>query len=313
MRERFRDYWQRSRTPLASLLFILPLLVSYELGIRLMNHSLAQSGGGLWLRRLLQGQFHMPAWGMPLLPVTTLLLLHLWCYRKTEESRSAQTPNTTNTPYLTNAASVTSESYPMVPSGPVAPQKTAVTAIKTSPATQKSVVASPLGRGRWLTIFPDMLIESVIWAMMLRGLLSVEQRISEMIWQTGPLFQTPPIESIQLGAAMLISHLGAGIYEEYLFRLLLVGGLAVMLRQNIREKIAFGTAILIGAIVFVIAHYLGTYGEPFLWHDAACQLAIGFRFTAAILLGVIFWRRGFGIAVGAHICYNLLVLIPLSF
>ncbi len=305
MRERFRDYCQRSRTPLASLLFILPLLASYELGIRLINHPVAQSGGGLWLRQFLQSQFHMPAWSMPLLPVTTLLLLHLWCYRKAEAANAAGMANTER------ANGTSSPTGTTIPATPVT--STVSTATTQTVPNPTSATESSQRRVNWLTFLPNMLVESILWAVMLCGLLLAEQRIFEMIWQTGPLFQTSPIESLRLGVAALISHLGAGIYEEYLFRLLLVGGLAVMLRQNLREGVAFGVAILIGAVIFVVAHYLGRYGEAFLWRDAVCQLAMSFRFTAAILLGVIFWKRGFGVAVGSHICYNVLIQIPLPF
>jgi membrane protease YdiL (CAAX protease family) len=102
--------------------------------------------------------------------------------------------------------------------------------------------------------------------------------------------------------AKLITFVGAGIYEEILFRLILFSGLAWLLRQALMPKfVAVILAAIVSAFLFATAHHVGAYGEKM---DSYRFL---FRTMAGIYFAIIYQFRGFGIAVGAHACYDVLV------
>ena len=103
-------------------------------------------------------------------------------------------------------------------------------------------------------------------------------------------------------AAQILTFIGAGIYEEVLFRLGLFGGLALILRA---VRIPWIVAILLAAGTaaagFAAAHHIGPYGEPMRADYFVFRTAAGLYFTA------LFVGRGFGVAVGAHAGYDVLV------
>jgi hypothetical protein len=106
-------------------------------------------------------------------------------------------------------------------------------------------------------------------------------------------------------AAEAITYIGAGIYEEVIFRLLLCAWLARILNiALIPWVLALPMSIVISAILFSLAHNIGPTGEPFV------QSKFLFRVCAGIFFAIVFWWRGFGIAVGAHAGYDIIVGLP---
>lgn len=107
-------------------------------------------------------------------------------------------------------------------------------------------------------------------------------------------------------AAQLLSGIGAGIYEEFLFRLIAIGLLLVLTVDvlNAPRKPMIVVAIMLSSVVFSLSHFLGT--GQFHWGSFI------FRGLAGVYLAVIYVFRGFGIAVGTHACYNVaLTLLPM--
>jgi hypothetical protein len=103
-------------------------------------------------------------------------------------------------------------------------------------------------------------------------------------------------------AAQVLTYIGAGIYEEVLFRLGLFGGLCLLLRAiRIPKCVAIPMAATAGALGFAAAHHLGPSGEPMQPYVFAFRALAGLYFTA------LFVGRGFGTAVGAHAGYDVLV------
>ena len=100
----------------------------------------------------------------------------------------------------------------------------------------------------------------------------------------------------------LTSYLGAGIYEELLFRLILLP-LAIGLLGWLGAGPKAGTigGIVLISLLFAAAHHLGAYGE------ALNTFKFLFRFLAGAFFSVLFLYRGFGIAAGTHAGYDLLV------
>ncbi len=99
--------------------------------------------------------------------------------------------------------------------------------------------------------------------------------------------------------------LGAGVYEEFVFRVLLVGGLVWLGRKIFpEERMAVNfSAMILGAVVFSLVHYLGPLGDRFTLGSFI------FRFFAGLLLNLLFLTRGFGIAAWTHAFYDIMVLL----
>ena len=109
---------------------------------------------------------------------------------------------------------------------------------------------------------------------------------------------------LDLPTQLMIS-LGAGIYEELLFRVLIVGTLAWLARRLLGwGPAAAGTlATVVGALVFSIFHYIGPYGDRL-------QLAsFTFRTIAGVLFSGLYLTRGFGITAWTHALYDVFVTV----
>lgn len=96
----------------------------------------------------------------------------------------------------------------------------------------------------------------------------------------------------------------AGIYEEFVFRFALAGGLILLFRTAMPrpEAVSLVGAILVSALLFAACHF-----KPI-----GQQEYENWRFLRIVLAGVylalVFVGRGLGIAVGAHIAYDFWVL-----
>ena len=99
---------------------------------------------------------------------------------------------------------------------------------------------------------------------------------------------------------------GAGLYEEMLFRLVLITILHFMITDVLSFKDRTGkiVAVVLSAVAFAWLHdsvYSSGSGLNF-------RLA-AFYFLAGAYFGILFLSRGLGIAVGAHLMYDLLVFV----
>ena len=145
-----------------------------------------------------------------------------------------------------------------------------------------------------------MLIESLLLAVALVGLsrlvdLGFERLDGEVLAQAGG---APDREDL----ALLVSFLGAGVYEEALFRLAMVPAAYAGLRLLLAPKVLARTFAITGsALLFSLAHHAGTPGEAFTW------FAFVFRWLAGVCFAWVFVVRGFGVAVGTHTAYDILV------
>ena len=105
----------------------------------------------------------------------------------------------------------------------------------------------------------------------------------------------------------LVLSCGAGVYEELLFRLLLVGVLALFLRGlvGMSRPGAQVVAVAVQAVLFALVHYLGPYEE--FGGGAVAYLRFGFRVGAGLFFSGLLWLRGFGMVVAAHAFYDIIV------
>ncbi len=100
----------------------------------------------------------------------------------------------------------------------------------------------------------------------------------------------------------LLASLGAGIYEELLFRWIGLGGVFVALTKLAKLPSWLSVIVAMGfsAIAFALFHHIGPFGEPFDWR------VLGFRVVAGIILGLVFVARGLGVVVYVHAFYDIL-------
>ena len=104
--------------------------------------------------------------------------------------------------------------------------------------------------------------------------------------------------------------LGAGVYEELLFRVLLVGGMCWLGSQAFpkhRTAVRVTTAC-VGAFVFSLIHYIGPLGDP-VGFNTTFIYSFLFRYIAGLLLNTLYLVRGFGVAAWTHAWYDVMVLL----
>ena len=100
----------------------------------------------------------------------------------------------------------------------------------------------------------------------------------------------------------MIGFLGAGVYEEALFRLVLIPLIYAALRVlQTPAVLASALAVTAAGLLFSLAHHAGSPGEAFTW------FAFLFRWLAGVYFAWVFVVRGFGVAVGTHTAYDILV------
>jgi len=114
-------------------------------------------------------------------------------------------------------------------------------------------------------------------------------------------------ENMNLYTQIILS-LGAGIYEEFVFRLLLIGLFSIIFRTLLPLSRAESiiVAALISSIIFSLCHYIGPYG------DVLEMKSFLYRTAAGIVLGAIYITRGLAVAAGTHAAYDIIVLAILQ-
>jgi hypothetical protein len=149
-------------------------------------------------------------------------------------------------------------------------------------------------------IFAGMMAESIVLALAF-GIV-VSTITSQVLAPFAALVQTP-MQELGLMTQLMVS-LGAGLYEELLFRVLLVGAIAALGARALgwRPLTAGIVAVGVGALVFSAFHYIGPFGD---------RLEAGsftFRLIAGIFFSALFVTRGFGITAWTHALYDVFLL-----
>ncbi len=100
-----------------------------------------------------------------------------------------------------------------------------------------------------------------------------------------------------------VLYCGAGVYEELVFRVLLLGLLMLVLTQWMHMEHAYAAAwsVALGAIIFSAYHHIGASGDKFELNVFLQRLIAGLYFSA------LYYNRSFGIAAASHAMYDILV------
>ncbi len=152
-----------------------------------------------------------------------------------------------------------------------------------------------------LTFIVPMVMESALWAVVL-VLLAI------VICQRLPNVQLNIGGSATTAFANVISSIGAGVYEEILFRLGLTSavfiGVSKLLKQ--RPAQAAGWAAVISAAAFACCHIL-PWEEPF--NQQYIWFYLLFYFSSGVFFSLLYTFRGLGVAVYTHVIYDVVVLL----
>ena len=145
--------------------------------------------------------------------------------------------------------------------------------------------------------FFTMLIEASFYAFFLA--LLINTTVSGLL----QIVQSSPIEKLTMLQQLALS-LGAGLYEELFFRVILVSILLFTFNKIFsKQSVAFASAILLAAVIFSLVHYVGAFGDPFTLGSFLFRLLFG------LALNAIYLWRGFGMAAWTHAIYDLMVIV----
>ena len=118
-----------------------------------------------------------------------------------------------------------------------------------------------------------------------------------------PAVAAEPIARMSWETRLMLS-LGAGVFEELLFRVILVSALATLGRVLGFSQVAAGVfAAIVGALIFSAFHYVGPFGERFDIQSFAFRAVSGLAFSGLYL------TRGFGITAWTHALYDAFLLL----
>jgi membrane protease YdiL (CAAX protease family) len=165
-----------------------------------------------------------------------------------------------------------------------------------------------LTRAPWKADFKvvgTMALETIAWTVPLLVAMQVIARI--------PLLSVGDHPEAMLGSLGVIQKIlvsiGAGLYEEMVFRMLFIAVIHAILVDVGRasHQVGAGIAIAVSAACFAYYHFAGgVVDEP--------ARRVIFYSIAGVYFGVLYVTRGFGIAAAVHALYDVftLLLLPSS-
>ncbi len=113
--------------------------------------------------------------------------------------------------------------------------------------------------------------------------------------------------------ASLVLSCGAGVYEEFFFRVLVMGALTLLFGRvfGMKGRLKYILAAVLQALLFSASHHLpGGLEQITNMFEAREALPVfAFRTAAGIYFACLYIERGFGIAAGAHAGYDLMVVM----
>lgn len=249
-------YWFETRKPFCNLIFLLPLLLAYELGVLAIGGSQSdafRNGADAWMRQFL---LHLGIDFLWVLPISLVAALLFWQWASRQPWRTS-----------------------------------------------------------WDTL-GGMVAESLLFAF---ALILLGQAIDCCFRQ--PHAKLLQIESNWTSSLLIrsVTFLGAGIYEEFLFRLCMIPFTYAALRALLIPHRWSAAITIVGtSLVFSLAHYLGGSENGYslaslvdaihrVQSTRSLWFSFVFRSLAGMFFAALFFLRGFGITVGSHAAYDVIV------
>ncbi len=98
--------------------------------------------------------------------------------------------------------------------------------------------------------------------------------------------------------------LGAGLFEEIIFRVLLLNLLFFLLNYIFKNKVTTAViSVLAASFLFSMSHYIGSMADS--WE----LYSFMFRWIAGMIFTVLYFIRGFAITAYTHALYDIWVLV----
>ncbi len=150
--------------------------------------------------------------------------------------------------------------------------------------------------------FAWIVAESLVYAVVLAFLVGGVVGAIFGVWAV-PDLVLAQLSELSLGLQLALS-IGAGLYEELVFRVILVGGLfwALQRTTSLSRTRGYWIAAVVGAVIFSGVHHIGALGDPF------TVSVFTFRFLFGLALNAVFLLRGFALAAWTHALYDVLVV-----
>ena len=161
-----------------------------------------------------------------------------------------------------------------------------------------------------VSYFPWMIIESLFYSIFLTILISYT--VNYLFSNYSDLEPSLSILSSSFGDNRMILQIalsiGAGLYEELFFRVLLISLLFFIIKNLVFSKIypSYILSASIAAIIFSAVHYIGTLGDEFTLQSFM------FRFLFGLAFNFLYVLRGFGVVAWTHALYDILLTIGTS-
>jgi membrane protease YdiL (CAAX protease family) len=115
--------------------------------------------------------------------------------------------------------------------------------------------------------------------------------------------------------ANVVSGIGAGIYEELVFRLILIIALMVLFQDifQMGHKSSIILSVFVSAALFGAYHHIVYLEGQFIQSSPFNWAEFSFRTIAGVYFAALFAIRGFGITAGAHAFYDIIAVFMNAF
>ena len=149
-------------------------------------------------------------------------------------------------------------------------------------------------------VFLPVILESSIYALTMGSLIILV--MTKVLGVSPTLAVGLPEQGL---LTRVVMSLGAGVYEETVFRLGLLSGCAAIFDRllGMSRWAALASAFLLSSVVFSLVHYLPPTGDPFGFGSFT------FRLLAGVAFATLYKLRGFAVAVYTHAFYDIFVLV----
>ncbi|MCH2280786.1 MAG: CPBP family glutamic-type intramembrane protease [SAR324 cluster bacterium] len=125
--------------------------------------------------------------------------------------------------------------------------------------------------------------------------------VLQSILRLGGLSSGGPGSGLMQNLALSV---GAGLFEEIIFRVILLNLLFLLLSPLLKKKVvAAVVSVLLASFLFSLSHYVGTMADT--WQ----LYSFMFRWAAGLLFTVLYFVRGFAITAYTHALYDIWVLV----
>jgi hypothetical protein len=275
------SYLERTSRPICAVIFLLPFIVFYEVGTFLINTDVLNQSqirvvAFVWLQDMLAslGFSGKLAWVAPPLAVVVILIALQITSRRPWRFWFSD--------FLPMAIECVLLAVPLI----------VLTLFLNSAGSQNDVACFDDGTARAKSALPPSCF------------LLVCKGLSLLAGQ---------IENVEMQQSLLpniVTGIGAGIYEELVFRLILIC-LLMMLFQDIfriSHKESIILSVLISAALFSAHHHIDFLSGQPNTNDPFNLTEFIFRTIAGVYFAALFAIRGFGITAGTHAFYNIIAV-----